>query len=52
MRYRFLLVAALLSAAPALADFGQYQSHSLDGQSLVVVSDLGELTIRPVDDAA
>ena len=52
MIYRFLIVAALLAAAPALADFGQYQSHSLDGQSLVVVSDRGELRISPVDDAA
>ncbi len=52
MIYRFLIVAALFAAAPALADFGQYQGHKLDGQSLVVVSDLGELTISPLDDAA
>jgi oligosaccharide 4-alpha-D-glucosyltransferase len=49
---KFLIVAALLASSCATADFGQYQSHMLDGQSLVVVSDLGQLTISPVDDAA
>ena len=49
---RFLIVATLLASSCASADFGQYQSHALDGQSLVVVSDLGQLTISPVDNAA
>ncbi|MGB5576723.1 MAG: TIM-barrel domain-containing protein, partial [Woeseiaceae bacterium] len=49
---KFLIVATLLASSCASADFGQYQSHALDGQSLVVVSDLGQLTISPVDDAA
>ena len=49
---RFLLVAALLAAASASADFGRYQGHALDGPSLVVVSDRGELRITPRDDAA
>ena len=51
MRSLFL-VAALLAVSPVLADFGQYRSHSLDGQSLIVVSDLGEVSITPVDDSA
>jgi len=49
---RFLIVAALCAAAPVSADFGEYQSHSLEGHSLVIATDLGELAIRPVDDAA
>ena len=52
MRRCYLLFAVFFAAAPSLADFGQYQSHTLDGQSLVIVSDLGELRITPVDNAA
>ena len=46
------LIIALFVATAAAADFGQYQEHSLDGQTLVVLSDIGELRITPVDDAA
>jgi oligosaccharide 4-alpha-D-glucosyltransferase len=46
------IFAALFAATTAAADFGQYQSHTLDGQSLIVTSDIGELSITAVDDAA
>ncbi|MGI9234818.1 MAG: TIM-barrel domain-containing protein, partial [Woeseiaceae bacterium] len=49
---RFLTILALLAATGASADFGEYRGHSLDGQSLVVISDLGDLVITPLDDAA
>ena len=52
MRQCILIFAALFAAAPSFADFGQYQSHTLDGQSLLILSDLGHLRITPVDDAA
>ena len=52
MRPGLILALAIFLAAPAAADFGQYQSHSLDGEALVVVSDIGKLRITPVDDAA
>ncbi|MDH3578786.1 MAG: alpha-amylase family glycosyl hydrolase [Gammaproteobacteria bacterium] len=52
MIQRFLIVAALLAATSAFADFGQYQSHRMDGQLLIIVSDLGQLRITPLDDAA
>jgi oligosaccharide 4-alpha-D-glucosyltransferase len=47
-----LCVAAALAAAPSFADFGQYQNHAVDGDTLVVASDIGKLRITPVDDAA
>ena len=50
---KFILFAVtLLIAAPSAADFGQYRSHELDGQTLRVRSDLGELRISALDDAA
>ena len=52
MKRTILIVAALFATTTASADFGQYQSHTLDGQSLVVTSDIGELSITAVDDAA
>ncbi|MGB5335543.1 MAG: TIM-barrel domain-containing protein [Woeseiaceae bacterium] len=52
MTQRILFACALLAATSASADFGQYQSHTLEGPSLVIVSDLGELRITPVDEAA
>jgi len=48
----FLLGAALFAASAAVADFGQYRSHTVNGQSLLVSSDRGELRITAVDDAA
>ena len=52
MRPGLILALAIFLAAPAAADFGQYLNHNLDGESLVVVSDMGQLRITPVDDAA
>ncbi len=52
MKRIILIVAALFAATSASADFGQYQSHTVDGLSLVVTSDIGELSITAVDDAA
>ncbi|MGI9236162.1 MAG: glycosyl hydrolase, partial [Woeseiaceae bacterium] len=52
MIIRSLIVATLLAARVASADFGEYRNHALDGQSLVVESDLGNLVITPLDDAA
>ena len=47
------LIAALLaiSATPAFADFGDYQSYELRGQSLLVTTDVGRLRITVIDDA-
>jgi oligosaccharide 4-alpha-D-glucosyltransferase len=42
----------LLCAQAALADFGSYESHALVGQALVVQTDIGEMSITAVDDAA
>ena len=47
-----LQLACLLAATAASADFGQYQGHRTENQSLVVTSDLGELWITAVDDGA
>jgi len=52
---RSLIAAVFLTASlfsPALAEFGEYQSHKLDGQTLVVQTDIGELRITAVDEAA
>ena len=46
------MLCAVAFAAPAHADFGDYQSHALVGQSLLVQTDRGELRITAVDDAA
>jgi oligosaccharide 4-alpha-D-glucosyltransferase len=47
-----ILLAALLSATAARADFGQYEDHTLDGDTLTIESTLGTLRISAVDDAA
>ena len=52
MRPFILFLAALFAAAPTFADFGEYQGHELIDQTLVVQSDMGELRIHTVDDAA
>ncbi|MDH3364109.1 MAG: glycosyl hydrolase, partial [Gammaproteobacteria bacterium] len=52
MRLLFLFITAVFSVSPASADFGQYQSHALDGQSLIVISNRGRLRVTPLDDAA
>jgi oligosaccharide 4-alpha-D-glucosyltransferase len=50
---RFVVLSVtLLTASSAIADFGQYQSHDISGQTLVIASDVGELRVTAVDDAA
>jgi oligosaccharide 4-alpha-D-glucosyltransferase len=39
-------------AQAAHADFGNYESHALVGQALIVQTDIGEMSITAVDDAA
>ena len=54
MNTRFpALIAALLaiSATPAVADFGDYQTHELQGQSLLVKTDVGQLRLTVIDEA-
>jgi len=49
------LTAAIFAAflvSSAYADFGEYLSHDLDGQTLVVQTDMGELRVTAVDEAA
>jgi oligosaccharide 4-alpha-D-glucosyltransferase len=45
-----ILVAFLASSARA--DFGEYLSHNVDGQTLIVHTDMGELHVTAIDDAA
>jgi len=47
-----LLLLALLLASPTFADFGEYASHTLTGQALIVQTDIGELCITAIDDSA
>ena len=35
----------------ALADFGEYESHTVDGHSLIVQTSVGELRVTAIDDA-
>ncbi len=49
---RTTIALLLLCAQGALADFGRYESHALVGQALVVQTELGEMSITAVDDAA
>ena len=50
--FQLAAIALSLFTSTAYADFGQYLSHSVDGAALVVVSDMGELRITAIDDAA
>ena len=52
MRPGFVFAVGILVATTAVADFGEYQNHTLEEQTLVVISNIGELRITPVDDAA
>ena len=45
-----ILVVILVSSAHA--DFGEYENHSLNDQTLVVQTDMGELRVTAVDPAA
>jgi oligosaccharide 4-alpha-D-glucosyltransferase len=47
-----LLFVTLIVCSAASADFGEYRSHHLDGPSLLVDTDRGQLEIRALDDAA
>lgn len=49
---RFATLLAGCFAIPAFADFGEYQSHELSGQTLIVQTDVGELRVTAYDDAA
>ena len=49
---RLWQLACLLAATSASADFGQYQEHRVENQSLIVTTDIGELRITPIDDDA
>ena len=51
---RLIVAATLLvvTAAPAVADFGSYQDHSEAPSALIVGTDRGELRITALDDAA
>lgn len=46
------VVLLSLWAPVAFADFGEYESHALVGQALIVRTDSGEMSITAVDDAA
>ena len=52
MKRLAILFAALLFASAARADFGQYESHTLNGNTLTIESSVGALRITAVDDAA
>ena len=45
-------VSIVLCTPPALADFGEYESHTVDGHSLIVQTSIGELRVTAIDDAA
>ena len=47
-----LATLAVLVATPAHADFGDYESHRLEGNTLVVTTDRGEVRISAIDDGA
>ena len=47
-----ILFAVLLTTSTASAEFGTYQSHEVADRRLVITSELGELRITAVDDAA
>lgn len=57
MKHFFLRLSALavflvLVTAPALADFGDYEAHLWEGQSLIVTTSMGELTLTALNDGA
>ena len=46
------MIAITLNTPFALADFGDYASHAVDGETLIVQTSLGELRVTAIDDAA
>ena len=48
----FAAVAALCWSGAAQADFGEYRSHEVVGQTLVVETSIGLLRVTAIDDAA
>ena len=50
----FALIAATAAtwATPVVADFGDYRSHEQQGQTLLVTTDVGQLRITVIDEAA
>jgi oligosaccharide 4-alpha-D-glucosyltransferase len=50
---RLIAIVAIACGAPiAVADFGEYQSHELVGQTLIVRTGIGVLRVTAVDNAA
>ena len=49
---RLATIFGLILASPANAEFGTYGGHEVIGQTLVVRTDIGELRITAIDDAA
>ena len=52
LRRLLTLSIALVAAAPVAADFGQYESHSIEGQTLVIRTDMGQLRLTALNDSA
>ncbi len=49
---RLTLLLLLWLALPAAADFGNYETHRLDGDTLVITTTRGTLELSAIDDAA
>ena len=47
-----ILFVTLLATSAATADFGTYRSYEVEDQTLIIASDVGELRITAIDDAA
>ncbi|MDH3611766.1 MAG: DUF5110 domain-containing protein [Gammaproteobacteria bacterium] len=52
LRRLIAVIAITLNTPFALADFGDYASHAVDGETLIVQTSLGELRVTAIDDAA
>jgi oligosaccharide 4-alpha-D-glucosyltransferase len=52
LRPALMALFGMCLATPALAEFGEYLGHDLDGKTLVVHTDMGELRITARDEAA
>ena len=52
LRYLAIRIVLLLAAPWAVADFGEYESHEVAGDRVIVHSERGDLSIRAIDDHA
>ncbi|MDJ0911676.1 MAG: glycoside hydrolase family 31 protein [Woeseiaceae bacterium] len=52
VRHAALAALACLFAVPASADFGEYESHVWEGQSLIITTTEGDLRITALNDGA